>query len=445
MKHLTFSRILLVGVLAILLSACAGLSPTSDNAASSAADTAVNDEAIPAENVAPVVNNATNTVVATMPAPSGDSVVITSDTFVNIYERVNPSVVNVRVIGSTPAFGLPNMPEDHPPTDPNNPDNAPDRPELPPEIPSGGEGSGFIYDPQGHIITNSHVVAGAEKITVIFSDGTEAEATIVGTDPASDLAVIKVDDVDASLLRPVTLGDSDSLRVGEIVATIGNPFGLDGSMSTGIIAGMGRLLPSGATAPGGGRFNIPDIIQTDSVINPGNSGGPLLNLKGEVIGVNTAIATNGFSLQPSFGGVGYVVPSNIVKEVVPELIENGKIAHPWLGIAGGTLVSAYAEAMNLDSDQRGVLVAEVLPDSPADKAGLVGSNQEVTIDGFPAQIGGDVIIQIDDQPIQEFDDLLAYIVRQTKPGQTVTLTILRDGAEMQVEVTLEARPEQPEQ
>ncbi len=444
MKHLTFSRILLVGTLAVLLSACAGLSPTSDNAASSAADTAVNTEVIPAENVAPVVNTTTNTAVSVnAPVQNSDGVVITSDTFVNIYEQVNPSVVNVRVIGSAPVFSLPDLPEGHPPADPNNPDDTPDEPERRlEEVPSGGEGSGFIYDTQGYIITNNHVVADAEKITVIFSDGTEAEATVVGTDPASDLAVIKVEGVDASLLRPVTLGDSDSLRVGEIVATIGNPFGLDGSMSTGIIAGVGRLLPSGATAPGGGRFNIPDIIQTDSVINPGNSGGPLLNLKGEVIGVNTAIATNGFGFQPSFGGVGYVVPANIVKEVVPELIENGKIAHPWLGIAGGTLLSAYAEAMNLNPDQRGVLVAEVLEDSPADKAGLVGSNQEVTIDGFPAQIGGDVIIQIDDQPILEFDDLLAYIVRQTKPGQEVTLTILRDGEEMQVQVTMEARPEQ---
>ncbi len=443
MKHLTFSRILLVGVLAVLLSACAGLSPSSDNAASSAVDTAVNTEAIPAENVAPVSNTTVNTAVpAAAPIQSGDDVVLTSGTFVNIYERVNPSVVNIQVIGSAPLFSLPDLPEGHPPADPGNPDDAPDAPVPPQDVPSGGQGSGFIYDSQGHIITNNHVVADADKITVIFFDGTEADATVVGTDPASDLAVIRVEGVDASLLRPVTLGDSDSLRVGEIVSTIGNPFGLDGSMSTGIIAGVGRLLPSGASAPGGGRFNIPDIIQTDSVINPGNSGGPLLNLKGEVIGVNTAIATNGFNIQPSFGGVGYVVPSNIVKEVVPELIENGKIAHPWLGIAGGTLLSAYAEAMNLDPDQRGVLVNEVLKDSPAGKAGLVGSNQEVTIDGFPAQIGGDVITQIDDQPILEFDDLLAYIVRQTKPGQEVTLTILRDGEQMQVEVTMEARPEQ---
>ncbi len=443
MKHLTFSRIFLAGVLAVLLSACAGLSPASDNEVFPAIDTAAEPDAVLAENVAPIVNTMANTAVtSTAPVQNGDSVVITSDTFVNIYEQVNPSVVNVRVIGSAPAFNLPDLPEGHPPTDPGNPDGAPDLPELPQDVPSGGEGSGFIYDTQGHIITNNHVVAGADKITVIFSDGTEAEAAVAGTDPASDLAVIKVEGVDASLLRPVTLGDSDNLRVGEIVATIGNPFGLDGSMSTGIVAGVGRHLPSGAAAPGGGRFNIPDIIQTDSVINPGNSGGPLLNLKGEVIGVNTAIATNGFNFQPSFGGVGYVVPSNIVKEVVPELIENGKIAHAWLGIAGGTLLSAYAEAMNLAPDQRGVLVAEVLPDSPADKAGLVGSNQEVTIDGFPAQIGGDVITQIDDQPILEFDDLLAYIVRQTKPGQTVTLTILRDGEQMQVDVTMEARPEQ---
>lgn len=443
MKQLTIPRILLVGVLAVMLSACSGyFSPSGETAVPLAADIAVGPDAVAPENVAPVVS-ANNTAVTTAPAQTDNGIVITSETFVNIYEQVNPSVVNIQVLGSSPLFNMPDLPQDHPniPNDPNNPTD-PNTPQPQEEVPSGGQGSGFIYDAQGHIITNNHVVADADKITVIFSDGTEADATVVGTDPASDLAVIQVEGVDAALLRPVTLGDSDSLRVGEIVATIGNPFGLDGSMSTGIIAGVGRLLPSGAVAPGGGRFNIPDIIQTDSVINPGNSGGPLLNLKGEVIGVNTAIATNGFSFQPTFGGVGYVVPSNIVKEVVPQLIENGSIAHPWLGIAGRTLVSAYAEAMNLDPNQHGVLVDEVLPNSPADKAGLVGSNQEVTIDGFPARIGGDVIIQIDDQPILEFDDLLTYIVRQTKPGQTVTLTILRDGEQMQVPVTMEARPEQ---
>jgi S1-C subfamily serine protease len=300
-----------------------------------------------------------------------------------------------------------------------------------------------VYDKEGHIITNNHVVADALRITVVFSDDTEADAEIVGTDPGSDLAVIKVD-VDPDRLHPVTIGDSDSLQVGQLVATIGNPFGLSGSMSTGIISGLGRLLEAGAAAPGGGRFNIPEIIQTDAAVNPGNSGGPLLNLSGEVIGVNTAIQTNGataFGTTPTFGGISYVVPSNIVTQVVPQLIENGEIAYPWLGISGTTLIDDLAQAMDLPVEQNGVLIYDVLEDGPAGEAGLRGGDEQIVIDGISYFIGGDIIVQMNDEPINDFDDLLTYIVRRTSVGQDVTLQILRDGELETIELTLQARPE----
>lgn len=387
----------------------------------------------------------TNAVVAET-AVSED--IVTSQTYIDLYEQLNRSVVNVQVVSE----GVPFNPSQFQiiPQDPNDP-NAPELPEGFPNLPENieprpqqSQGSGFVYDKEGHIITNNHVVADAIRITVVFSDDSEAEATVVGTDPGSDLAVIKID-VDPDRLFPVTIGDSDGLRVGQLVAAIGNPFGLSGSMSTGIISGLGRLLPGGAAAPGGARFNIPDIIQTDTAINPGNSGGPLLNLDGEVIGVNTAIQTNGssaFGVTPSFGGIGYVVPANILRQVVPQLIETGEISYPWLGISGTTLDNDLALAMDLPAEQEGVLVFSVLENSPADKAGLRGSEEQITIDGFDAFIGGDIIIQMNDEPIRDFDDLLAYIVRRTSVGQTVTLEIIRDGEPQTVELTLEARPEQ---
>ncbi len=393
--------------------------------------------------VAPVMQSVPDTAVA------GD--IVTEQTYINLYKLVNPAVVNIQVTGSrmtnvfqfpegevpdipehedlpgNPFEGFPGLPEDF------DPENLP-------QIPSSGQGSGFVYDKEGHIITNNHVVEGAKEITVIFADGSEAEATIVGRDPGSDLAVIKVD-VDAAKLTPVVIGDSDALEVGQLVATIGNPFGLDGSMSTGIVAGLGRTLP-GAVAPGGARFNIPNIIQTDAVINPGNSGGPLLNLDGEVIGVNTAIQTDpsSFSFTPSFGGVGYAVPSNIVRRAVPELIANGQVKHPWMGISGGSLAKEQAEAMNLDGSQKGVLIQEVMADGPAAKAGLRGSDSTITLNGFNIGIGGDIIVQIDDQPVNQFEDLLGYIVTRADVGQTVTIKVLRDGELVDVSLTLEARP-----
>ncbi|HEX6386516.1 MAG TPA: trypsin-like peptidase domain-containing protein [Anaerolineae bacterium] len=371
-----------------------------------------------------------------VPAVDTSNFLLEEQTLIDLYERLNPSVVNIRVIVESAAV---TVPEDEQQPFPPLPE-IPGFPELPqiepvPPGPQGGVGSGFVYDKEGHIITDNHVVANASRIVVTFADESEAEATLVGADPDSDLAVIQVD-VDPDRLVPVTLGDSDALRVGQFVVAIGNPFGLEGSMTTGIISGLGRLLPAGAQTPGGPRFSIPEIIQTDAAVNPGNSGGPLLNMQGEVIGVNTAIE----SPIRAFGGIGYAVPSNTVTQVVPELIETGRVEHPWLGIAGTTLSLELAQAMELESDQRGVLVIEVVEDSPAGEAGLQGSDTQKTIDGLPAQIGGDVIVQIDDQPVADFDDLLTYIVRETEVGDTVTLTILRDGELQAVELTLEARP-----
>lgn len=399
--------------------------------------------------IAPVSNVSAPVAQQGEPGAAAAGDVVTEQTYVNIYRQVNPAVVNIQVVGADNSFTfeqiipeIPDIPEHEREEleeyfrqlpDGTNPDDLP-------SIPSFGQGSGFVYDQEGHIITNNHVVQGAERITVIFSDGTEAEATLVGADPGSDLAVIKVE-VDAALLRPVTIADSDALEVGQLVATIGNPYGLDGSMSTGIVSGLGRTLP-GAVAPGGAWFNIPNIIQTDAVINPGNSGGPLLNLDGQVIGVNTAIQNNptNIGLTPSFGGVGYAVPSNIVARVVPELIANGQIAHPWIGISGNTLNSALAEAMGIEIGQRGVLVGEVLEGGPAAKAGLRGSDELTVLDGFDVPIGGDIIVQIDEQAVNEFEDLLGYIVTRASVGQEVTVKVLRDGELVDLTVTLEARP-----
>lgn len=358
-----------------------------------------------------------------------DDEIITEDTYIDIYEQLNPSVVNIRVVGA--AVDLQSQ----------FPDLFPEMPELPEDhpdfVPPQSVGSGFVYDADGHIVTNNHVVAGAERVVVTFVDGTEVEAEIVGTDPGSDLAVIKVD-VEADSLRPVTLADSDTLRVGQLVAAIGNPFGLDGSMSTGIVSGLGRLLGSDARTPSGASFSIPNIIQTDTAINPGNSGGPLLNLDGEVVGVNTAIR----SLSGGFQGIGYAVPANTVQQVVPQLIENGRIDYPWLGILGTTLNSDLAQAMDLDADQRGVLIIEVVDDSPADAANLQGSDETATIDGAPVDVGGDVIVAMNGEPIEDIDELIAYITAETAVGDDVTVQILRDGELQDVTVTMQARPVQ---
>jgi serine protease Do len=445
--------ILTIFILSVLvLAGCGGAAAENLPIADTVAETVSEAAEVVAEDAAEVVPAVPmDAPLQEEPAQTGAADNVTTldldeaqDTLINLYDAVNPAVVNIQVKVSADAamgnfefpddFELPegfDWPEGMDPHDPN----PEDLPEDSPFNYSYGQGSGFVYDSNGHIISNNHVVGSAEEITVIFADGTEVDAELVGTDPDSDLAVIKVDPSEVALVT-VPMGDSDELRVGQFVVAIGNPFGLSGSMTSGIVSGLGRNLPADATAPNGRVFSIPGIIQTDTAINPGNSGGPLLNLDGEVVGVNTAIATN----VGTFSGVGYVVPVETVQKVVPQIIENGSVQNPWLGISGRELSKDLAEAMNLDSNQRGILIAEIVEDGPAAKTDLRGSNSEVTIDGFPALVGGDVIIGIDDLPIEKFDDLLSYIVQDAEVGQTVTLTVLRDGAETQVAVTLEARP-----
>jgi S1-C subfamily serine protease len=363
-----------------------------------------------------------------------------------VYEYVNPSVVNIRVkvdgamqqfdFGQMPDlpfdFGIPGMPET-----PNNPGDPEDQVPQDPQF-GYGMGSGFVWDKEGHIVTNNHVVDGAVEIEVTFSDGTSVPAELVGADPYSDLAVIKVD-IAADALTPIQVADSDQVKVGELAIAIGNPFGLDGTMTVGIVSALGRTLPASQGFGLGPTFSIPDVIQTDAPINPGNSGGVLVDDRGTLIGVPTAIE----SPVGANAGIGFAVPSNNVTRVVPILIEEGAYQHAYLGISGTALIPEMAEAMDLDSMQRGALVTEVVPGGPAEEAGLRGSDRQVEIDGQPISIGGDVIIAIDGGRVREMDDLIAYLTGKTSVGQKVTLTVLRDGKEADIDVTLGARPNNP--
>ena len=302
-------------------------------------------------------------------------------------------------------------------------------------------GSGFIYDNSGHIITNYHVIAGSnpDDISITFIDGTIYRARVVGTDQYSDLAVLRVeDDVPADKLMPLPLGNSSALLVGQEVVAIGNPFGLSGSMTEGIVSGLNRLIPvyqdpfSDVAAP---AFSIPDVIQTDAAINPGNSGGPLLNIQGEVVGINSAI----FSTTGGFAGVGFAVPSNTIAKIAPILVERGTFQHPWLGVSGIDMTPEIAEAMGL-GEPRGFLVIEAAPGGPADTAGIRGGNTPMQLAGREIALGGDVILAIDDRDVRKIDDILGYLQQATEVGQTVTLTVWREGQIIQIEVTLGARP-----
>jgi S1-C subfamily serine protease len=293
-----------------------------------------------------------------------------------------------------------------------------------------GAGSGFVLDTEGHIVTNNHVVEGATMVIIIFFNGQQALAEIVGLDDDSDLAVVRVDGLPEGV-HPLPLADSDRVEVGDWAIAIGNPFGLGSSMTLGIVSAVGRAIPSGAT-----QFNIPEAIQTDAAINPGNSGGPLLNLDGEVIGVNAQIRTGGANANT---GVGFAIPANVVRHVVPTLIAEGAYEWPWLGVTGGSVNLALMEAMNLPS-QQGAYIAEVIPGGPADDAGLRGSTGTAQIEGLELAVGGDVVIAIDGEPVTTFNDLLAEVAFKL-PGQQTVLTILREGPEDQVTVTLEPRPE----
>jgi serine protease Do len=364
------------------------------------------------------------------PAASGTLAAFQS-TFEQIYTNVDPSVVNIQVIQSGSASSSFQQ------LQPNNPFATP-------PSQGGGEvlGSGFVWDSQGHIVTNNHVVAGAQSITVTFSDGTTVNAKVVGTDPNSDLAVLQVN-APASELHPVQMGDSNQVKVGEIAIAIGNPYGLSGTMTEGIVSALSRSLPVGLDnqQQAGPTYTIPDIIQTDAAINPGNSGGVLVDVQGQVIGVTAAIQ----STVDANSGIGFVIPSSIVEKVVPALIQTGHYDHPWIGISGTTLTYDLAQAMNLNPDQQGVLVADVSPNSPAQKAGLQGGTQQTTVNGQPVVLGGDVITAIDGQAVNNFEDLSSYLINNTQAGQTVTLTILRQGKQQTVQLTLGVLPAQPGQ
>jgi S1-C subfamily serine protease len=328
---------------------------------------------------------------------------------INIYERVNPAVVNIRVIKQVeqPTAFL-----------------------TPDELFQEGQGSGFVWDQEGYIVTNNHVVEGVDEVEVVFWDDTVVEGKVIGTDPDSDLAVVEVD-LPAEALHPVEVGDSDELRVGQLAIAIGNPFGQAGTMTRGIISALGRTF-----TPGDSPFAIPEMIQTDAAINPGNSGGPLLDSEGRVIGINTLI----LSRSGSSSGVGFSVPVNTAKRVVPALIEEGGYQYAWLGITGTDLTPTIVEAMDLPADTRGALVIEVGQDGPADKAGLLGSTETVESKGRPLEIGGDIILAIDGAPVQDMDDVIVYLVQNTGPGQEIELSILRDGQEQKLTVELGERP-----
>ncbi len=297
-------------------------------------------------------------------------------------------------------------------------------------------GSGFVYDDNGHIITNHHVVSGGgNRLDVTFPDGIVYRASLIGSDPSADIAVLYVEEVSKEKLLPLSLADSSKVRVGERVAAIGNPFGLSGSLSNGIVSGVGRQIPAQEEE----GFTIPDIIQTDAPINPGNSGGPLLNMRGEVIGINSAI----YSTTGQFAGVGFAIPSNTIAQVMPSLITTGSYQHPWLGVAGRDMTPGIADRLGLD-EPRGFLVMDVVAGSPAEKAGIQRGNEDTVIDGIPIKLGGDVIIAVDNNTVRKIDDILAYVEMKKSVGDDLKLTILREGQMMEVIATLSARPSQQE-
>ena len=296
-------------------------------------------------------------------------------------------------------------------------------------VSTNGVGSGFVFDKNGHVITNAHVVENSDKVVVTFLDGRSYNAEVIGIDPATDISVIRVD-TEPSLLKPLLIGDSSNLKVGMQVAAIGNPFGLSGSMTSGIVSALGRLLPQES------GFSIPDVIQTDAAINPGNSGGPLLNSRGEVVGINTAIQ----SATGEFTGVGFAIPSNTIAKIVPKLISDGTYHHPWVGIAGRDINPDLAKVLHL-TDARGFLIVNVVEGSPADKAGLKGSSETKEIEGIEYLIGGDVVLSVDGNVVRKIDDILIHLQRYKSVGDEMVLEILRDGRVTNIVVKLDERPD----
>ena len=391
-KH---SILFLIMILALTGLACQAVTGglQSEDASMATSETAVVDQdAIIAQAVATVsaqTVNETVTLETTLPSVNVDL----QNRLIDIYQRINPSVVHIFLFNEQ-GFTL-------------------------------GTGSGFVFDTEGNIVTNNHVITDGDLIEVVFTNGERSRATVVGTDVDSDLAVIQAETVPVGI-QPLALGDSSSLNVGEFVVAIGNPFGEAGSMSVGIVSGLGRTLSSQRILPSGGTFSIPQVIQTDAAINPGNSGGPLLNLDGEVVGVNSAIQT----LTGENSGVGFSIPVNAVKNIAPELIDNGRYTYSYIGISMVPTQLTLTQLEELDLPPNGVYITSVEPNTPADEAGLIGVNGP----------GGDYITAVNDEPVSTSDELLSYLVFETQPGDTINLTIIRDGEEMVVPLTLGERP-----
>jgi len=330
-------------------------------------------------------------------------IVVSADEQINtdVFNKVNPAVVNIATTTLSMNFWM----------------------EI---IPREGQGSGFIIDKNGYILTNNHVVAKAQKITVTMANGKKHAAALIGRDPSSDLAVIKIPSRAVDVIAK--LGDSDRVRVGQKAIAIGNPFGLSHTLTTGIISALKR----GIRTQGGNQ--IDDLIQTDAAINPGNSGGPLLNSNGEVIGINTAI----FSLSGGYQGIGFAIPINHAKYVATQLITSGRVARPWLGISGISLDPGISEGLGLEVE-KGVLVVQVVSGSPADQAGLRGGHREIIVGSLRLLLGGDIITAIGDHEIHDMRQLVGTMDKM-RVGQTVNLQIFRNGRPMELEVLLAERP-----
>ena len=341
-------------------------------------------------------------VVALLSAEHAFSITEDEKNNIGVYEKVADGVVNVTSIAVQMDFFF----------------NA---------FPTQGSGSGSIIDTRGHILTNHHVVANAQKLEVTLADGSKWPAKLVGADPDSDLAVIKID-APKEKLKVIPMGDSKNLKIGQKVLAIGNPFGLQRTLTTGIVSSVGRTIRSDSGAL------IEDVIQTDAAINPGNSGGPLLNSDGEIIGINSAI------LSPSGGnvGIGFAVPVNTARRVVPELLSTGYVTYPWIGATIQTLIPEMAKYLKLKIE-RGAMIAEVVKGGPADKAGLKGGNQKIQVGNMIAMVGGDIVVKVDQHDVKTNDELIHYI-REKKPGDTLLLKVYRKGEFVDVKVTLGERP-----
>ena len=396
MKTYTFKLWFVVGLIALATMACALPGVTSSFSLTPESE---------AQAVEIVVETPESVVEAPPTAFVVPNEVLLEDTLVQLYDSVSPGVVSIQVYS-----------------------------EL-----GSGIGSGFVIDREGHIVTNYHVVENAQQVEVHFQSGLKVYGDVIGEDLDSDLALIKVD-VDTEELHPLPLGDSDQLRVGQTVVAIGNPFGLSGTMTVGIVSARGRTLESIRQTEAGAFFSAGDLIQTDATINPGNSGGPLLNLNGEVVGINRALQTGGGPIvgTPSNTGIGFAISSNILRLVVPTLKEGQTYNYPYLGLSSlPSLTLAQSEFLGL-STANGAYIVEIVPGGPAAQAGLQTGGQSTPVAGLFA--GGDLIIQVDDVAILEFSELLSYMLLNKKPGDTMDVTVLRNGEPRVFTITLGERP-----